>query len=68
MVNPDDHQKPAKSQSINHSLTSRVGGRSLLGVDPGVMEGVTLGVTLGVTPGVVAVRLGTPCVMEPCKT
>jgi hypothetical protein len=34
-----------------------------LGVDPGVMEGVTL----GVTPGVVAVRLGTPCVIEPCN-
>jgi hypothetical protein len=32
-----------------------------LGVEPGVMEGVTL----GVTPGVVAVRLGTPCVIEP---
>ncbi len=42
-------------------LTVRLGGRSRLGVDPGVMEGVTL----GVTPGVVAVRLGTPCVMEP---
>jgi hypothetical protein len=34
-----------------------------LGVEPGVMEGVTL----GVTPGVVAVRLGTPCVIEPCN-
>ena len=45
---------------------------SRLGVEPGVMEGVPMGVPgvmegvpRGVVVGVVALRLGTPCVIDP---